>query len=87
MKNTRILITGRVQGVLFRVSARRKAEELGIRGTVTNLDTGQVEIICHGERLEEFITWCRRGPLLARVDDMETEEIVGRRFDSFEILR
>ena len=39
---------GRVQGVGFRAWVRMKATGLGLVGTATNLDDGQVEVIAEG---------------------------------------
>src|ERR1700761_8617952 len=39
---------GRVQGVGFRAWVRMKATGLGLSGSVTNLDDGQVEIVAEG---------------------------------------
>ena len=39
-----IVVRGKVQGVGFRNATWRKAMELGIRGSVRNLDDGSVEI-------------------------------------------
>jgi acylphosphatase len=39
---------GRVQGVGFRAWVRMKATGLGLAGTATNLDDGQVEVIAEG---------------------------------------
>lgn len=73
--NTRahIFVSGRVQGVLFRQSARAKAEELGITGWAHNLLDGRVEIVCEGEKenIEKFIEWCRKGPSLAKVEHVD----------------
>lgn len=83
-----IYVSGRVQGVFYRSNTRRKALELGITGWVRNLPDGRVEIVAEGERekLERLIEWCRRGPPLARVDDLEIawEEPRGE-FESFTI--
>ena len=83
-----IYVSGRVQGVFYRSNTRRKALELGITGWVRNLPDGRVEIVAEGERekLERLIEWCRHGPPLARVEDLEIiwEEPRGE-FDSFTI--
>ena len=59
MQNTRfhLLISGRVQGVLFRQGARAKALELGLTGFAKNLLDGKVEIIVEGpkEKVKEII--------------------------------
>ena len=70
-----IIVSGRVQGVLYRKYAQTKARELGITGWAHNLVDGRVEIMCEGEKesIEEFVEWCKKGPPLARVEGMEVE--------------
>jgi len=73
-----IRIFGRVQGVLFRDSARRRAKALGLFGYVRNCDDGSVEILAQAnneEKINEFIKWCHKGPLLSRVDRVEVRSI------------
>lgn len=83
----KILVFGRVQMVLFRDSTRRKALGLGLVGYVKNLPDGSVEMVAQGEKekLDELAEWVRRGPLLARVDRAEIEEIPVQSFEKFEI--
>ena len=68
----RLLVSGRVQGVYFRVFTRKKALQLGVNGYTRNLANGQVEIIAEAEDdiLEKFIQWCHKGPITARVDQV-----------------
>lgn len=84
-----ILITGKVQGVFYRVSARDKATELGLTGFAQNKEDGCVHVVVEGEedRLTEFEKWCWQGPPRARVEQVLTvqEEIVN--FAAFEIRR
>ena len=72
-------VKGLVQGVLFRDSAKRRAQALGLKGYVKNCDDGSVEIIIsNGEQsqtMNEFIVWAKKGPLFARIDDIEVKEI------------
>lgn len=88
--NKRVLlkIHGRVQMVLYRDSARRTAEKLGLTGWVRNEPGGTVAVAAEGpeEKLNKFIAWCRRGPLLARVSrvDVQWEEAAGQ-FKKFDI--
>ena len=90
MKRTvKLIISGRVQGVFFRKSAKEKADELGVKSIVRNLDSGEVEVIAqaNGYAMERFIEWCHQGPMLARVDKVETTEFVddSGHFDPFDI--
>lgn len=70
-----IVISGRVQGVFFRQSAKREAEKLGIGGWARNNSDGSVEIEAEGDKaqLEEFIKWCKKGPSVAFVNNVEVE--------------
>ena len=66
----RIIIKGKVQGVFFRVSAKEKADELGITGEVRNLPDGRVEVVACGDeaRVQQLIAWCHKGPPRAKVE-------------------
>ena len=67
-------------------SAREKALELGLTGFAKNLIDGKVEIVVEGprEKAEEFISFAKEGPSLARVGNVEMaeEEYVGE-FEGF----
>ncbi|MFO7842709.1 MAG: acylphosphatase [Bacteroidales bacterium] len=82
-----IYIYGKVQGVGFRYSALKKANELDIKGFVHNKPDGSVyiEIEGKGEILEEFLVWCQQGPTWARVDDVKYEEIPLSNYKKFMI--
>ena len=84
-----ILVSGRVQGVFYRASAKAKAEELGIIGFVQNLPSGEVYIEAEGtdEVLDQFKTWCAQGPPRAQVERVEIKEGTLQNFTSFGILR
>jgi acylphosphatase len=79
----RVLVVGRVQGVWFRESCRDQALAAGVAGWVRNLADGRVEVVLEGPpaAVDEFVTWCRRGPRRARVDGIEVvdETPVGER--------
>lgn len=68
-------VSGRVQGVFYRVSTRDKARELGIYGDVKNVSDGSVEINAEGDetKLNELISWVHRGPSHARVEKVEVK--------------
>jgi len=70
-----VLISGRVQGVCFRMYTEEEAKRRGLTGWVRNLPTGQVEALFEGEKkaVEEMIAWCRQGPPTARVEKIDTD--------------
>lgn len=88
-KTISITVSGKVQGVNYRASARDVATELGVLGYVRNLSNGDVYLVATGneEQLQKLIKWCHRGPAPARVIDVVTTELPAQLFDSFAILR
>lgn len=89
-KRIHILVSGRVQGVFFRESARKKAKELGLTGWVKNLANGQVEAVFEGDEAaaDEMIAWFRQGPAFAKLDDFKIiEDDYRGDFRDFEIKR
>lgn len=81
MKRVRVVASGRVQGVFYRATCARLARGLGLGGYVRNLPDGRVEAVFEGPEgdVERMVTWSRRGPDLAHVDDLDAvaEEPVG----------
>ena len=79
----RVVVRGRVQGVWFRESARRRAERLGVNGWVRNRPDGAVEAELEGARedVEVLVSWFGHGPPGAEVESMELDalEPVGER--------
>lgn len=73
MSAARFVVSGKVQGVFFRASAREQALELDLRGYAKNLPDGRVEVLAAGSdaALDALAAWLRQGPPLARVDDLE----------------
>ena len=84
-RSVKINIYGRVQGVGFRYSALQKANEMGITGFVKNRTDGSVYMEVEGEKdlIEEFISWCKRGPSWSRVDDLKVMDIPFNNYRSF----
>lgn len=83
----RIVVCGKVQGVFFRASTKEKADELGIVGWAMNQLDGSVLIEAEGEEesMNNFISWCESGPLLARVDEIDVIPWEVKGFTSFSI--
>ena len=67
-RTVRVLITGRVQGVAYRVWVERTATSLGLRGWVRNRRDGSVEALFSGARanVDGMLQRCREGPPAAR---------------------
>jgi acylphosphatase len=72
----RVLVSGRVQGVFFRDTARRRAEAAGLAGWVTNRPDGAVEAVLEGDdaAVDEVVEFFRRGPSRAEVDSVEVTD-------------
>jgi acylphosphatase len=69
----RVVVTGRVQGVFFRDTMRRRAEAAGIAGWVRNTPDGTVEAVFEGDSqaVEELVDFARRGPSRAEVTSVD----------------
>ena len=89
MAQIEIIITGKVQGVWYRKSAREQALRLKLRGTVQNLPDGSVRIHAdgHKEKLDELVAWCRTGPPDARVGSVDVRAIAMEGLTGFKVLR
>lgn len=69
-------VYGRVQGVYFRYFVRNKARELGLKGYVRNLGSGDaVEVQAEGEKpqLDILLKQLKMGPPGARVKRVEID--------------
>ena len=77
MKTWEIIISGRVQGVGYRFFTLRTADRLGLKGTVRNLPSGQVEVRtnCEQGTLLNLLDELKRGPGLASVTDVFVNEL------------
>jgi acylphosphatase len=84
-----VRVTGDVQGVSFRASARNEAQRRGVRGWARNEPDGSVTIDAEGEpdALAAFVAWCRRGPRAARVASVEVVSAAPVGHDDFHIAR
>jgi acylphosphatase len=88
-KHYDITIRGKVQGVWYRASAQEAARRLGLVGFVRNLPDGSVYAEAEGQEaaLDSYVNWCRRGPELARVDEVHVAEGPVQGFAGFEVRR
>jgi acylphosphatase len=81
MQRRRVVVQGRVQGVFFRETTRRRSLAAGVAGWVRNTADGTVEAVFEGEReaVDRLVAFAQSGPRGARVDwvDVVSEEPEG----------
>lgn len=72
VKSVHVVISGRVQGVWYRAWTQQTASKLGLSGWVRNRTDGTVEALFSGSAhaVADMLATCRKGPPLARVDDI-----------------
>jgi acylphosphatase len=82
-------ITGRVQGVSYRVAARREARRLGLAGWVRNEPDGSVLIDVEGaaSMVDAFLRWCAEGPSGATVSAVHRTPAAPAGYEEFTIQR
>jgi acylphosphatase len=70
-------VAGRVQGVFYRATAARRAQELAIRGYARNLPDGRVEILACGaeESVGTFVSWLWTGSSASKVTSVDVTEV------------
>jgi acylphosphatase len=89
MIRVRVVARGLVQGVWFRESCRRVAEEQGIAGWVRNRSDGTVEAVFEGEPqpVSVVVSWCRIGPPRADVTGIDVAEETPEGLVGFRVSR
>ena len=89
MPTIHLLVKGNVQGVFYRATAKKVAENLQLTGWIKNTKDGNVEAIVTGEeeKLEEFLNWCKKGPQKATVVEVITKQEKETHYNAFEIIR
>lgn len=82
------IITGRVQGVWYRMETKQAADLENVTGWVRNQRDGSVEVVFEGpeEAVKSALAWCWKGPPLAKVDQVEVRwEPYAGEFERFEV--
>jgi acylphosphatase len=71
-----VVVSGDVQGVFFRDSARREARRLGVSGWIRNRADGCVEAHLEGpaDAVAQLVRWCGEGPRHATVADVQVSD-------------
>lgn len=86
-KTIHVFVSGRVQGVCFRMYTQQQARILGLTGWVKNLPDGRVEVMASGEEMQLGMlkNWLNTGLDMAKVLDVDIEIIDKKDFDDFTI--
>jgi len=82
------VISGRVQGVFFRMETKYAADEVGVFGWVRNKRDGTVEAVFEGSEksVMSILKWCKKGPPIAKVTNVDvTWEDYKGEFNSFDV--
>lgn len=88
MERIEAIVSGRVQMVMYRDFATRKARGLGLVGEVQNLPNGTVRVTAEGERtvLEKYIQKLHKGSILSHVEEVAVSWMPATNsFTSFDI--
>ncbi|HSJ17789.1 MAG TPA: acylphosphatase [Solirubrobacterales bacterium] len=88
MTRRRVVVHGRVQGVFFRDTTRRRAIELGVAGWVRNNPDGTVEAAFEGgdDHVERMVRFAHEGPHGALVERVEVVEEPPEGMTGFRII-
>jgi len=80
-------VMGKVQGVWYRDSTQKQAEQIGLTGWVRNLPDGSVEVLACGEpeQLKQLHQWLHQGSRLARVDSVQAKQSYWQSFEGFTV--
>jgi acylphosphatase len=87
LKTLHLVVHGRVQGVYFRQSMQREAQNLAISGWVRNRSNGTVEAVVHGDpgAVDAMLRWAQHGPEMAQVERVDIDPTDGD-YTNFEII-
>ncbi len=80
-------VSGKVQGVYFRVSSQQKAIDYGLSGYAKNIENGDVEVFLSGEQenVDKMLAWLKHGPEQAEVSNMQPNKVDWQEHSFFSI--
>lgn len=88
LKTFKVKISGRVQGVLFRATAKDMADGWGLTGWTRNEPGDNLSIVVQGPAVfvDRFLKWCHQGPPHSRIDKIEIiEDADAELYEGFQI--
>jgi acylphosphatase len=82
----RAVVRGRVQGVFYRDTIRRAAEQRGVAGWAANRADGTVEVWLEGEpdAVDSMLRVLRNGPPRAEVEQVDVSDGEPQGLEGFE---
>ena len=90
VKQAKIILDGKVQGVGLRESIKTQADRLGLVGQVMNLKDGRVGVVCEGapDSIDKLVSKLQDSPGLSKVNNASVSylESVGE-YESFIVIR
>lgn len=89
MKHLDIRVSGKVQGVFYRATAKAVADQLGVKGIILNDADGTVVIEAEGDdfSLDMFLEFCQKGSDKAEVERLDVSESPVKNYRNFEVIR
>lgn len=80
-------VSGKVQGVYFRVASQQKAIDYGLSGYARNLADGDVEVFLSGEEenVQKMLAWLAQGPEQAQVTKIQQKQVDWKEYSFFSI--
>lgn len=86
MRQLKIEVYGRVQGVFLRVNIKEFCDKRGLKGFVTNREDGSVLITAQGDekKLDELVEWVKQNPGMSRVNEVKVSSVNSRKGEEFE---
>ena len=88
MNTIHMIIKGKVQGVGFRYYTYIMAKKYDIKGSVKNLEDGDVEIFAQGDtdKIKKFKKFIYKGSPFSKVERVIEEEINTKEYNDFDLI-
>lgn len=86
-KHVNLIISGKVQHVGFRFMAMQAAYKYGVFGYARNKNNGNIMIEAEGDEdnVNNFIEWCKIGPMGSTIKEIEMEEGEMQDYKAFDV--
>ncbi len=88
-KHLNLIISGKIKNVGFRFMAMQAAYKYGVFGFARRKRDGKIYIEAEGEdeNMENFVDWCKVGPIGAEVKEIDIEDGEVQEFTAFDVKK